>query len=401
MDVPQRGTGEAGPVKASSKPDLPGMLDDLKDLVLCESFTADHAAVARSARVVSALGRRLLGSEPETIVTGGVTHLRWSFGAPRVLLLGHHDTVWPVGSLKTRPWSVSGGIARGPGVLDMKAGLVQMFHALACLKTLDGTCVLIVGDEEAGSATARELVEDSARKCAAALVLEAAADDRGALKLARKGTSHYDVVVYGKSAHVGLEPHRGINATIEAAHQVLAIAGIAAAADAAPGPLLGAPTVTPTLLSAGTGRNTVPERACISVDVRAPTRQAQNRIDDLMRGLTPRTPGARLEVQGGRGRPPLEPESSSALFALATQIARDLGHDPLRGLAVGGASDGNYTAAAGCPTLDGLGAVGGGAHADDEHALVNQMIPRTQLLVHLIARARQQDRLPSGEACHE
>jgi glutamate carboxypeptidase len=392
--VPKHGKRKAEPVKANKAPDTHGMLDDLKDLVLCESFTADHAAVARSAKAVCALGARLLGSAPETIVTGGVTHLRWSFGTPRVLLLGHHDTVWPVGSLRTHPWSVSDGIARGPGVLDMKAGLVQMFHALACLETLEGSCVLIVGDEEAGSTTARELIEDSARKCAAALVLEPAADDRGALKLARKGTSHYDVVVHGKSAHAGLEPHRGINATIEAAHQVLAIAGLAATAHAAsPGTILGAPTVTPTLLSAGTARNTVPAHACISVDVRAPTRQAQDRIDELMHALTARVPGARLEIRGGRERPPMEPESSSGLFALATQVALDLGHDPLRGLAVGGASDGNNAAGAGCPTLDGLGAVGDGAHADHEHVQITHMIPRTQLLAHLIARARH----PQGD----
>ncbi|MFD9442682.1 M20/M25/M40 family metallo-hydrolase [Streptomyces sp. NPDC060006] len=399
------------------------MLLDLEELVTCESFSADHAAVARSAEVVGAQGTRLLGAEPETIVAGGVTHLRWTFGRPGVLLVGHHDTVWPLGSLDSHPWSVADGVARGPGVLDMKAGLVQMFHALAALPTLDGVCVLVNGDEEVGSPTSRTLVEESARGCAAALVLEASADATGALKTARSGTSRYEIVVHGRAAHAGLEPHRGINAAVEAAHQVLAIAGLGAAVDhtgasadnagAGPGsgidtgpgsgpgidtgpgpgsdpgpgadrPVLGAATVTPTLLSAGSTLNTVPATAKVSVDVRVPTLAVQDRIDELMRGLTVRNPGARLTVLGGRRRPPMEPESSAALFALAARIASELGQEPLRGVAVGGASDGNHTAAVGCPTLDGLGAVGSGAHADTEHVEVARMVPRTELLAHLV-----------------
>jgi glutamate carboxypeptidase len=375
---------------------LPSMLADLEELVLCESFSADHAAVARSAEVVGALGARLLGAEPETIVIDGVTHLRWTFGSPRVLLVGHHDTVWPMGSLRTHPWSVAGGIARGPGVLDMKAGLVQMFHALASLLSSDGVCVLVNGDEEVGSPTSRQLIEESARECAAAFVLEAAADEQGALKTARKGTSRYEVVVHGRSAHAGLEPQKGVNAAVEAAHQVLSIAELGAsaetvvsvAADGGAGSLPSGATVTPTLLSAGSSRNTVPALARVSVDVRVPTAVAQDRIDELMHGLTARLPGARLEVLGGRQRPPMEPEASAELFALASRLATELGQEPPRGIAVGGASDGNYTAAAGCPTLDGLGAVGGGAHADTEHVEVAWMVPRARLLAQLVARTR-------------
>ncbi|MFG2171828.1 M20 family metallopeptidase [Streptomyces niveus] len=374
---------------------LPVMLADLEELVLCESFSADHAAVARSARVVGALGARLLGTAPETIVIDGVTHLRWAFGTPRVLLVGHHDTVWSAGSLKTHPWSVVDGIARGPGVLDMKAGLVQMFHALASLPSPDGVCVLVNGDEEVGSPTSRELIEESARGCVAAFVLEASANEAGALKTARKGTSRYEVVVHGRAAHAGLEPEKGINASVEAACQVLAVADLGAGLGTAGTacPVLGATTVTPTLLSAGSTLNTVPAVARVSVDVRVPTLAAQNRVDDLMRGLTPRTPGARLTVLGGRKRPPMEPESSAELFALASRIASDLGQEPLSGVAVGGASDGNFTAAAGCPTLDGLGAVGSGAHADTEHVEVARMVPRTRLLAQLITRTR---RWPDG-----
>ncbi|MFI2367623.1 M20 family metallopeptidase [Streptomyces sp. NPDC018833] len=363
------------------------MLADLEELVVCESFSADHEALARSAEVVGALGARVLGAEPETIVLDGVTHLRWTFGTPRVFLVGHHDTVWPVGSLETCPWSVVDGIARGPGVLDMKAGLVQMFHALAALPSPEGVCVLVNGDEEVGSPTSRELIEATARDCAAAFVLEAAADEQGALKTARKGTSRYEIVVHGKAAHAGLEPEKGVNAAIEAAHQILAIAGLEALMGDGAGSVPGAPTVTPTLLSAGTTLNTVPALAKVSVDVRAATAAAQDRIDALLRGLTPRTHGARLSVLGGRRRPPMEPESSAELFDLACQSASELGQEPLRGVAVGGASDGNYTAGTGCPTLDGLGAVGGGAHTDAEFVAVDQMVPRTRLLARLITRA--------------
>jgi glutamate carboxypeptidase len=376
-------------VNAGAAPALPAMLADLEELVVCESFSADHAALARSAEVVGAQGTRLLGRAPETIVIDGVPHLRWVFGTPRILLVGHHDTVWPMGSLETHPWSVTDGVARGPGVLDMKAGLVQMFHALASLPSPDGVCVLVNGDEEVGSPTSRELIEESARGCAAAFVLEASANAEGALKTARKGTSRYEVVVHGRAAHAGLEPEKGVNAAIEAAHQVLAIAGLAASMDHPAGSPLGDPTVTPTLLSAGSTLNTVPAQAKVSVDVRVPTAAAQDRMDTLMRGLTARTDGARLRVLGGRRRPPMEPEASAELFALASAIASELGQEPLRGVAVGGASDGNYTAGTGCPTLDGLGGVGSGAHADSEHVVVGRMIPRTQLLAQLIERTRR------------
>lgn len=380
-----------GPVTRGAALSLPAMLADLETLVLCESFSADHAAVARSAEVVGALGTTLLGAEPETIVIDGVTHLRWTFGTPRVLLVGHHDTVWPMGSLQDHPWSVTDGIARGPGVLDMKAGLVQMLHALASLSSPDGVCVLVTGDEEVGSATSRKLIEEAARGCGAAFVLEASADEQGALKTARKGTSRYEVVVHGRAAHAGQEPQKGVNAAVEAAHQVLSIAdlgasllGASSGADCGAHSVLGLATVTPTLLSAGTARNTVPALARVSVDVRVPTPAAQDRVDELMRGLTARTPGARLEVLGGRQRPPMTPQSSAELFALASRLATESGQEPLRGIAVGGASDGNYTAAVGCPTLDGLGAVGAGAHADSEYVEVARMVPRARLLARLI-----------------
>ncbi|WP_283136652.1 M20 family metallopeptidase [Rhizohabitans arisaemae] len=363
---------------------LERMLADLEELVVCESFSSDLAAVARSAKVVTETGTRLLGAPPETLVVDGVTHLKWSFGTPRVLLLGHHDTVWPIGSLQTHPWSVVNGIARGPGVFDMKGGLVQMFHALAALPSLDGVCVLVTGDEELGSLTSRSLIEDTARGCRAAFVLEASGPG-GALKIARKGTSMYRVAVRGRAAHAGLDPEKGVNAGVELAHQVLAIGEIAArVAHAEPGPL-GPVTVTPTVFSAGTTTNTVPAEASVDVDVRTPTVDAQDQVDALMRALTPKLAGARLEVLGGPNRPPLAAESSRELFALARRIATELELAPITGMGVGGASDGNFTAGVGCPTLDGLGAVGGGAHADDEHLVVAELPGRTALLTALVA----------------
>ncbi|MFI0260660.1 M20 family metallopeptidase [Streptomyces sp. NPDC017056] len=360
------------------------MLADLEELVTCESYSADYEAVARSAQVVAAQGGRLLGASPRTLTTEGVTHVQWTFGTPRILLLGHHDTVWPAGSLKTHPWSVEQGVVRGPGVFDMKAGLVQMFHALASLPSLDGLCVLVTGDEETGSATSRSLIEDTARRCAATFVLEPSAPG-GALKTSRKGVSLYDITVHGRAAHSGLEPEKGVNAATELAHQLLALPGIAATVTASAGP---GTSVTPTMMRAGTSNNTVPAEAALSVDVRVPNAAAQAAVDRLVKALEPQTPGARVQIDGGPNRPPLDPDASRELFALADEQAVRLGLGPLRQAAVGGASDGNYTAGAGCPTLDGLGAVGDGAHADHEHVIAAAMPARARLLAHLVGAVR-------------
>ncbi|MFF0203816.1 M20 family metallopeptidase [Streptomyces sp. NPDC005017] len=361
------------------------MLADLEELVTCESYSADHAALARSARVVADQAGRLLGgARPQILDVEGVTHLRWTFGTPRVLLLGHHDTVWPTGSLASHPWSVEDGVARGPGVFDMKAGLVQMFHALAALPSIDGVCVLVTGDEEVGSPTSRALVEDLARRCAATLVLEPSAPG-GALKTGRKGVSIYDITVHGRAAHSGLEPENGVNAAVELAHQILALDPLAASVVADTGP---GTTITPTVASAGTTTNTVPALARVNLDVRVPTAAAQDEVDRRLRALAPRVPGTRLRIDGGPNRPPLDPDASDALFTLAVRTAAELGLGPLRGAAVGGASDGNFTAGAGCPTLDGLGAVGDGAHADHEHVLVAALPDRARLLTGLVEALR-------------
>lgn len=356
--------------------DTKGMLEDLRTVVERESPSADLAAIARSADTITELGERLLGSPPERIVIEGRTHLRWRFGTPRVLVLCHHDTVWPIGSLIEHPFEINGDVLRGPGSFDMKVGLVMALHVIAALPNRDGVSLLVTGDEELGSPSSRQLIEDEARGCAAALVLEGSADG-GALKVARKGVSLYEVAVQGRAAHAGLEPERGVNASIEAAHQILAVASLGDAE-------LGT-TVTPTLLRSGTTTNTVPAASSFAVDVRVRTLAEQNRVDTAMRALAATLPGAVLNITGGANRPPLEESASLELFARASRLAEALGLGRLESASVGGASDGNFTAGIGVPTLDGLGAVGGGAHANNEHALVGAWIERTSLVQALIA----------------
>jgi glutamate carboxypeptidase len=358
---------------------LPHMLEDIAELVGCESPSADLAAVARSADVLAAVGQRRLGVPPEKIVLDGHTHLRWRFGSgpPTVLLLGHHDTVWPIGSLRDRPYEVTDGILRGPGCFDMKVGIVQALHAVAELDDRDGVTLLVTGDEELGSPSSRSLIEQEAAGAAAALVLEASAA-RGALKTARKGMSRYVVHVEGLAAHAGLEPERGINAGVEVAHQILAVLALA-------DPSRGT-SVVPTAMSAGSAGNTVPASGTFVVDVRVRDIDEQRRVDLALRELRPAVPGARLSIEGGPNRPPLPPSASEALYKRAAAVARDIGLPVPGRAAVGGASDGNLTAGVGTPTLDGLGAVGGGAHADSEHVVVAE-IPHRAALVAALTRA--------------
>ena len=355
----------------------PAMLADIGALVACESPSADLSAIARSADAVARVGEQRLGVPPERIVVDGRVHLRWRFGlgAPRVLLLCHHDTVWPLGTLARIPFSVTDGVLRGPGCFDMKAGLVLALHAVTELADRTGVTLLVTADEETGSPSSRQLIEAEAADCAAALVLEASADG-GALKTERKGTSLYRVQVHGRAAHAGLEPERGVNATVELARQVLALTSIA---DADHGT-----TVTPTLMSAGSTVNTVPASGELAVDVRVRTCAEQDRVEAAMRALAPALPGARLEVVGGTNRPPLAASASAELFQRAAGLAASLGLPPLTCAAVGGGSDGNFTAGVGVPTLDGLGAVGGGAHAENEHVLVDALAPRAALLAALV-----------------
>ncbi|MBO3662951.1 M20 family metallopeptidase [Microbacterium stercoris] len=370
---------------------LPEILDDIEHLIRLESPSHDHAAIARSADLIAAIGERRIGFAPERIVIDGVSHLRWRIGSPdpevpRVILLCHHDTVWPVGSLETRPFSIQDGVLRGPGSFDMLPGLVMALHAAGTFADGRGgqlsdaaITLLVTGDEEVGSITSRALIEQEAAGCVAALVLEAAGDDAtgrpGALKIGRKGTSMYRVNIAGRAAHAGTEPEKGINSLVELAHQVQAVLEFA-------DPALGT-TVVPSVARSGTTTNTVPAHAYFDVDVRALLQDEQRRVDEAFRTLTSVT-GATLTVTGGINRPPLETSAATGVFVRARAVGEQLGMELPDAIVVGGASDGNFTAGIGVPTLDGLGAVGGGAHADHEHAYVDEIAPRTALLVALI-----------------
>lgn len=350
------------------------MLEDVARLVSSESPSTVPDALARCAEVVADLSSDTIGARPEAIEVDGHRHLRWSFGTPRVLLLGHYDTVWPVGTIERWPFAVADGRATGPGVFDMKAGVVSGFHALSLLDDLDGVSVLLTSDEELGSPTSRELIEATAAEVEAVLVLEPSA--AGAVKVARKGVSLYEVEAEGRAAHAGLDPESGINALTELAHQVIALGRLA-------NPREGT-TVTPTVASAGTTTNTVPATARMSVDVRVATAAEQQRVDEELLRSRPVLPGARVTVTGGPNRPPMQERHAAELYAGLQRAAEALGIEAPATASVGGGSDGNFTAALGVPTLDGLGAVGDGAHAEGEHMIVRTLPERTALLHVLV-----------------
>ncbi len=320
---------------------------------------------------------RRLGSAPRIIEGPSGPHVLWSGGdAPRVLIVGHHDTVFPVGSCAARPFAVVDGKATGPGVFDMKAGIVQAVHAVAALADPSGVEILITSDEEVGSDTSRALIEQRALACGNVLVCEPSADG-GALKIARKGTGTFEVVVHGRAAHAGLEPEKGVNALVAAAELITRIATFGDPATAT--------TVTPTVATAGTVDNVVPAEARVRVDVRVEQAGEKERLEALFGSLSSSLPGASVEVLGGMNRPPMPASASATLFPVAVAAAAAAGLATVHGVGVGGGSDGNFTAACGVPTLDGLGAVGGGAHAEHEHVLVDTMVDRARLLSALLA----------------
>jgi glutamate carboxypeptidase len=358
--------------------ELDALLSDLEALVTVESPSLDVAALTVSAAAVADLVERRLGSRPEIIEGPQGPHVHWrGGGVPAVLVLGHHDTVFPLGTLLRRPFAVTDGRATGPGVFDMKAGIVQAVHAVAQLADRSGVELLFSSDEEVGSATSRALIEERALACGTVLVLEPSADG-GAVKTARKGVGTFEVHVHGKASHAGLEPEKGINALVAAAELIGTIATFGDPATET--------TVTPTMASAGTAENVVPASASFKVDVRVVEPAEKARIEQAMASLSTSVEGATIEVGGGLNRPPMAPSASATLFPLAVAAAAEAGIEGLRGVGVGGGSDGNFTAAIGVPTLDGLGAVGGGAHADHEHVLVADLVPRTRMLEALLDR---------------
>lgn len=370
--------GHNGVVNAKilSVPSLEAMLEDLRRLVEVESPSRDLDALEASAMVLSEVMTRVLGHEPRLIASPAGPHVHWiGGGQPRVLIVGHHDTVFPKGALTKRPFTVADGRVTGPGVFDMKAGIVQAIHGVAALTDRSGVEILITSDEEVGSVHSRDLIIERARACGAVLVLEPSADG-GALKTGRKGTGTFDVRVHGRASHAGLEPEKGVNSLVEAAAQVLRISTFG---DATRGT-----TVTPTVAHAGTADNVVPALTVVQVDVRVEHADERERVDLAMAGLTVVNPEASIEVRGGFNRPPMPTTASETLFPLALIAAAEVGIVGLSGVAVGGGSDGNFTAAAGVPTLDGLGAVGGGAHADHEWVDAEAMPTRALLLVSLV-----------------
>lgn len=372
MQTPPRTTPRT---PASASVDVDAMIEDLRKLVEVESPSRDQEALTASAKAVADVLEHRLGGRTVLVESASGPHVSWSGGGvPQVLLLGHHDTVFPLGTLERRPFTVEDGRATGPGVFDMLGGIVQAVHGLALLDDRSGVEILLTSDEEVGSPASRALIEERALACGAVLVFEGAADD-GSLKTGRKGCGTFEVAVTGRASHAGLEPEAGINALVEAAHQVLDIVALGR-------PEAGT-SVTPTVASAGTVDNVVPAAASIVVDVRVETTDEKDRIEAAFATLRPHLDGAELSVRGGIGRPPMPESASADLFALARTLDPGLG-----GRAVGGGSDGNFTAALGVPTLDGLGAVGGGAHADHEYLVVDAMAGRAELVAGLVEAIR-------------
>ena len=353
---------------------LPAMVDSLEALVCMESPSSDVELCEDIVQEAIGIFAAWLPSPSREEMHGGRPVWRWGPRQPRVLLLGHLDTVWPHGTLERIPFSSDGERMTGPGVFDMKAGIVQGWAALALAEVDDesGIGMMLPTDEEIGSHASRSAIADAIAKAEAVLVLEPSVD--GALKNRRKGTSWYRAELAGRAAHAGLDPERGINALLGAAEFALAAPGWARIDDGT--------TVTPTLFHAGTTSNTVPAHAEITLDVRAWTRDEQVRVDALVRGWRPAA-GA-VTIHGGIDRPALEDTASAALLATARRVAGDLGLPEVQARAVGGASDGNLTAAAGVPTLDGLGAVGDGAHAEHEWVSVPAMAERAALVAGLL-----------------
>jgi glutamate carboxypeptidase len=351
---------------------LDALLADLEMLVTAESPSRDIELLTHHAELIAMLMEKLLGQRPNIIESPVGPHIHWVGGPdPRVLILGHHDTVHPVGTLGRIPFSVENGIARGPGVFDMKAGIVQAIHGVSALADRSHVEILLTADEEIGSRASRQLLEERALACGSVLVIEPSAND-GALKIGRKGTGTIEITIDGRASHAGLEPEKGINSLVELAYLIPQIVDIAR-------PEVGT-TVTPTLASAGTADNVVPARTTLSVDVRIALPEEKSRVEEAFQNLRTTVTGTSLTFGGGIGRPPMHESAAAELFAIAKKAMAEAGLDNVDGVVVGGGSDGNFTAAIGVQTLDGLGAVGGGAHGDDEHVVVNTMPARAALI---------------------
>ena len=352
-------------------------------MVEIESPSDDKAAVDRCTAAVeemaAAVGGRAKRHRQREF--GDVLELR--FGPRRgmpLLLLGHLDTVWPLGTLKRMPFRVAEGRGWGPGVLDMKTGVAMALTAIEALGELRRPAILLlVSDEEVGSTASRAITEKLARECAAVFVLEPAQGLRGAYKTARKGVGNYTVRVTGVASHAGVDFERGHSAIHELAWQLEQVRGFT--------DLERGLTVNAGVIRGGTRTNVVAAEAEAEIDVRIARMKDAARIDKKFRGLRVRDRGCVLNVEGGMNRPPMERSAgTAALYRKAATLAGKMGFE-LAEAATGGGSDGNFTAALGVPTLDGMGGVGEGAHASNESILLKDLIPRTALLAEMIRSA--------------
>jgi glutamate carboxypeptidase len=373
--------------------EIDDLLDSLRRAVEVESPSGAKAAIDEMARFFAAefeaaggqaklLDHRTAGAAvlAEFPATTREPDGRGRIKAKPILLLGHHDTVWEPGTLRSMPFRVRAGRAYGPGILDMKSGIIGALWALRALRALEVPCnrpvrVFLNPDEEVSSLAFRRQILAEARRARAVLVLEPAAG-AGALKTARKGVGEFRLTVHGRPAHAGINPEAGVNAITELARQILRIEQMAE-------PKRGV-TLTVGVIEGGTRSNVVPEIARARVDVRVPRLADGRRIERRIFALKAVNPKARLEIEGGINRLPMERIRAAALFERARDLGGRMGLE-LREASTGGGSDGNLTAALGIPTLDGLGGVGDGAHARHEHIMIRELPRRAALLAALIA----------------
>lgn len=376
------------PVMAYMESHKEAILEDLRRVVELESPSLDKAAVDRLGEHLATLfaGADAAVERLPRQRTGDILRVRWGEGSEpgQTLVLSHMDTVFDLGEIGRNPLRLVDGRFYGPGTSDMKAGFVLFLWALRCLRALGlrprRTVVgLLTADEEIGSGDSRAVIEAEARRSGVALVTEPAMPPAGALKTWRKGSADYLLTFAGRTAHAGADPTKGISAVVEMAHQILYLNGLT---DMAVGT-----TVNVGVAAGGSRGNVVPAEATARVDVRFMTMAEGERVDGLIRGLAPRLTGAQIAVTGGINRPPMvRGEATAALFGTARALAAELGFE-LSEAGTGGGSDGNFTAGAGCPTLDGLGARGDGLHTSAEYIEVASLPERAALLARLLQEA--------------
>lgn len=369
------------------KPQLQKMLGVLRQFVSAESPSLEKAAADHCCSVIADEWRKRNAQVERIVQKHRGDFLRMTFESnPRratgqLLVLGHYDTVYSTGTLAKMPFRISKGKAFGPGIFDMKAGIVQALFALEAVRQSNvelqkRIVFLCTSDEEIGSEASRKLIETEARRSDAVFVLEPSFGPRGLLKTARKGVGSAELLVHGRASHAGLAPQEGINAIHELAGQIARIESW--------NDLRRGVTINADVIEGGTRTNVIAERARAVLDMRALTISDMRKLERRLHALRPIHKGARLEISGGFDRPPLERKASGALFARAKSLAKQMKLS-VGECTVGGGSDGNFTGAIGVPTLDGLGAVGDGAHSSHEHILFKTMPTRAALLAALLA----------------